>query len=137
MQRQGVLPDVITYSSLISTSEKGKQPEQALEMCEAMQRQGVVANVVSHNSLINTFEKVGLNDCFPNDKDSCSRARPSDLELNEDIVHDPLYTYLYPETQMNSELYPPHQFFIPSKTVMFKLMRSCIGVKFAGDLWID
>ena len=31
MQQQGVMPNVITYSALISASEKGKQPERALD----------------------------------------------------------------------------------------------------------
>jgi pentatricopeptide repeat protein len=42
MRRQGVVPDVITYSALISACEKGTQPERALELFEAMQRQGVL-----------------------------------------------------------------------------------------------
>ena len=33
-----------TYNALISTYEKGKQSERALELFEAMQRQGVVPN---------------------------------------------------------------------------------------------
>ena len=46
--------------------------------------------------LINSFEKIGLVDCFPNDKDTCRLARMKDLKLNDEIIHDPLYTYLYP-----------------------------------------
>ena len=42
MQWQGMVPNVITYSAQISTCEKGKQPERALELFEVMQRQGVV-----------------------------------------------------------------------------------------------
>ena len=42
MQWQGVVTNVITWDSLISTCEKGKQPERALELLEAMQQQGVV-----------------------------------------------------------------------------------------------
>ena len=57
MQRQGVVPDVITYSGLISTCEKGKQPERAHELLETMQRQGVVPNVITYNALISTCEK--------------------------------------------------------------------------------
>ena len=36
MQRQGVVPDVITYSGLISTCVEGKQPARALELVEVM-----------------------------------------------------------------------------------------------------
>jgi pentatricopeptide repeat protein len=52
MQRQGVVPDVITCSALISACGKGKQPERALEVFEAMQRQGVVPNVITYSALI-------------------------------------------------------------------------------------
>ena len=59
MQRQGVVPNVITYSALISTCEKSKQPvsERALELFEAMQRQGVVPNVITYGALISACEK--------------------------------------------------------------------------------
>ena len=35
-----MVPNVITYNSLTSACEKGKQPERALKLSEAMQRQG-------------------------------------------------------------------------------------------------
>ena len=34
MRQQGLVPDIITYHALISACEKGKQPEQALELFE-------------------------------------------------------------------------------------------------------
>jgi pentatricopeptide repeat protein len=52
MQRYGVVPDVITYSALISACEKGRQPERALELFEAMQRQGVVPDVITYSAMI-------------------------------------------------------------------------------------
>ena len=57
MQLQMVVPDVITFSSLISALEKGEQPEQALEAFHAMQQQGVVPNVVPYNALLLALEK--------------------------------------------------------------------------------
>ena len=57
MQRQGVVSNVITYTSMISTCEKGKQPALALELLEAMQWQGVVPNVIICNILIRTCDK--------------------------------------------------------------------------------
>ena len=42
----------VTYSALISACEKGKQPERALELFEAMQRQGLVPDVITYNALI-------------------------------------------------------------------------------------
>ena len=45
MQRQGVVAHVITYNALVSTCEKGKQPEQALELFKAMQRRDILAQL--------------------------------------------------------------------------------------------
>ena len=45
MQKQGQLPDVITYNAIISACEKGKKPERALELSEAVQQQGLLPNV--------------------------------------------------------------------------------------------
>ena len=56
MQPHG-MPTFITYSALISACEKGKQPERALEVFEAMQLQGIVPNVITCNALISTCEK--------------------------------------------------------------------------------
>ena len=56
MQRQGVVPDVITYNALISACEKGKQPERALQLFEAM-KQGLVPKVITNNTLISACEK--------------------------------------------------------------------------------
>ena len=41
-------PNVITYSALISACEKGKQPERAVELFDAMKRQSVVPNVITY-----------------------------------------------------------------------------------------
>ena len=38
MQRYSLVPDVISYSALISACEKGKQSERALELFEAMKQ---------------------------------------------------------------------------------------------------
>ena len=52
-----MVPEVITFSALISACEKGKQPGRALELFEAMQRQGVVPDVITYNALINACDK--------------------------------------------------------------------------------
>ena len=57
MEQQCVVPNTITFNALISTCEKGKQPEQALEVFQAMRRQGVVPNVITYNAMISTCEK--------------------------------------------------------------------------------
>ena len=57
MQRQGVVPDVISYNAVISACEKGKQPERAMRIFEATQQQGVVPNIVTYSALISACEK--------------------------------------------------------------------------------
>ena len=52
MQRQGKVPEIITYNALISVCEKGKQPERALEMFQALQRQGMVPDIITYSALI-------------------------------------------------------------------------------------
>ena len=45
MKQHGIVPDVITYSTLISVLEKGKQPEQVLKIFKDMNQHGIVPNV--------------------------------------------------------------------------------------------
>ena len=58
MQQQGGVPNVVTYSSLISACEKGKQPEEDQGMFQAMQRQGIVPNSATYRALISACEKL-------------------------------------------------------------------------------
>ena len=55
-----MVPNVITYSALISSIEKGKRPQQALELFEAMQQQGLEPNVITYSALISALEKSKL-----------------------------------------------------------------------------
>ena len=48
---------MITFSSLISACEKGKNPEQALEIFVSMEHQRVQPNVITFSSLISAYEK--------------------------------------------------------------------------------
>ena len=52
-----MVPNVITYSALISACEKGRQPEQALEVFKVMSWQGVVPNVITYSAWISACEK--------------------------------------------------------------------------------
>lgn len=47
-----MVPDILTYSALISACGKGMSPEQTREFFEAMQRQDVAPNVITYSALI-------------------------------------------------------------------------------------
>jgi len=44
------MPDIITYSSLISTCEKGQHEAKALQFCEDLPRQGIKPTIVTYNA---------------------------------------------------------------------------------------
>ena len=57
MKQQSVVPNVITYSTLISACEKGNELERALEIFATMRQEGVVPNVVTYSALISACAK--------------------------------------------------------------------------------
>ena len=57
MRKQGVVPDVISCSALISSCEKGKQPEQALEVFQGMRQQVMVPKGITCSALISASDK--------------------------------------------------------------------------------
>ena len=60
MKQQGVIPNVITYSALISACEKANQLEWAFRLFQAMKKQSIVPNTVTYSALISACEKVNL-----------------------------------------------------------------------------
>ena len=52
-----MMPDVVTYSALISACKSGQQPERALELFRDIQRTGMVPNVITYSALISACEK--------------------------------------------------------------------------------
>lgn len=76
--------------------------------------------------MINSFERLGWPDPFPYDNDNNTRV--SDLQLNQKVMDDPLNVFIYPEGKMQKDQLPM-SIYIPSKAIMFKLMRACIGIK--------
>ena len=52
-----MLPDVVTYSALISACEKEEHSGRSMTLFEAMKQQGVVPNFISHSALISACEK--------------------------------------------------------------------------------
>ena len=57
MQRQGIKPDAITYSALISACETGADLKQAMHVFKIMQRQGISPDPIAYNALIRACEK--------------------------------------------------------------------------------
>ena len=72
-------------------------------------------------------------DPFFGDKDTNTRTR--DLAKNQEIKQEPIYEYIYPEYKMRDPEAAPSQIFIPTKAIMFKMMRSCIKCANADQLW--
>ncbi len=52
-----MVPNIVTYSALISACGHGKQPERALEVFQAMQRQGMVPDIITDSAVIIACEK--------------------------------------------------------------------------------
>ena len=57
MQRQGVVSNEVPYNALISACEKGKQPEQALEVFRELLWQSLVPDEVTYNALVGACVK--------------------------------------------------------------------------------
>jgi len=52
-----MLPDVITYSALITACEKAEHPERAFGIFQAMQRQGLLPNIFAYSALLSACGK--------------------------------------------------------------------------------
>ena len=52
-----MVPNVITHNALTSVYEKGKKPEQALMVFEALVQQGMVPDAITYNAFISACEK--------------------------------------------------------------------------------
>ena len=57
MDWQGVVPNILSYNVLIIACEKGKKPEQAVEVFHAMQRQGMFPDIITCSTISNAREK--------------------------------------------------------------------------------
>ena len=76
--------------------------------------------------LINDWVEIGIMDPFPNERSEDQAVMSSPEKVSQDVYH----TSRYVESQS------PNVNFIPRQEIMWKLMRSCIGVKDPDDLWV-
>ena len=52
MQQQGVVPNAVTCSAVMSAQDKGEQPERALQFFDMMKKSAILADVIIYNTLI-------------------------------------------------------------------------------------
>ena len=83
---------------------------------------------------MNTFESIRWPDPFPEDNETFEfnyknfsniNSAPSDTNDN-----------VYPSKRMLKNICPS-MIYVPSKEMMFKMMRACEGVTDTNNLWID
>jgi hypothetical protein len=76
--------------------------------------------------IINSFHQLGWPDPYPKENSYKSSAKqPVD---GDDLVYDPVRF---------SEGTAPYVVYIPRAEMLFKMMRACIGVTEASDLWLN
>ena len=51
------MPDVITYSALISACEKAQDPRRASQVLSGMPQQGLMPNILTYTALFSACEK--------------------------------------------------------------------------------
>lgn len=76
--------------------------------------------------LINSFWGIGWSDPFPDEYSSIEPELCQMLSEDQLIYHESRYYY-------DSS---PMTIFIPSKLIMIKIMRACIGIDRVENLWI-
>ena len=78
--------------------------------------------------LIDDCEEIGIKDPFPTDNDGPNNSIIKIPEKASDFV--------YPMPRMVFGL-SPTTIIMPSKKMLFKLMRACIGVSSLEELWFN
>ena len=80
---------------------------------------------------INSFEQIGWNDPFPEEnifKSKCERTKVVPKDKPNELVFSK--SRFLPNTS-------PWCIFIPRPEMMFKIMRACICVDNANELWLN
>ena len=75
------------------------------------------------------FQSIGLPDPFP-EEDTQDLEYQQILGNNEIVIKD----LVYPDCRFNVD-YSPRTIFMPTKQVMFKMIRACLGCDGPQDLW--
>ena len=71
------------------------------------------------------FTQIGMHDPFPEEKMESEFVIPV---TEEDLVYRE-NRYIYKDS--------PNMLYFPSKMLLFKIMRACIGIDIAEDLWFN
>lgn len=77
--------------------------------------------------LIDDCEEIGIKDPFPEEDEA---------GYNHIKIPEKVDDFVYPINKLVYSL-SPTTIFIPSKKIMFKLMRACLGVYEPEDLWFN
>lgn len=77
-----------------------------------------------------SFESLGLLDPFPDENSNL--VDDSVLDTNDQIKME---SQVYPASRFTSQ--SPRCIFIPSKQVMLKLIKACMGCESPNDLWFN
>lgn len=93
--------------------------------------------------LINSFSQIGWTDPFEEEGDLGDLAVLSDTGSAENSPQTECIRF---PTDADQDVYPqsyyrpgqsPSCVYIPSREIMFKMMRACIGIQEEDDLWIN
>ena len=57
MRQQGMVLNIVTSSALMSASEKGKRPQQVLEVFQDVKWEGALPTMITFGALISASEK--------------------------------------------------------------------------------
>ena len=76
--------------------------------------------------MINDWVEIGIMDPFPDEKSGDKAIMSSPEKVSQDVYH--------PSRYLKEQ--SPNVNFIPRQDIMWKLMRSCIGVTDADYLWV-
>lgn len=93
--------------------------------------EGVEDYISKNKFLINTFQSIGITDPFPDDL--ILQEQDIQLHANSEITIDNL---VYPKARY-AKGQSPLMIYIPSKQIMLKIIRACIGCNIVEEIWLN